>query len=355
VGGSAALKLAPALRPGDLVAVAAPGSAFDRAAFARGAEFIAEQGFRVTWRAGITARSGYFAGGDDRRAGELDSWLRDPDVKAILFARGGYGTSRIVERLDFDALRRHPKAIAGFSDLTVLLLAAMRRAGIAVFHGPMVAAAGTGVDGERDMARLLALLAGKPGPRAHRGLRTLRPGRVRAPVAGGNLSLLAHSVGTPFQVAARGRILFVEETGEAPYRIDRMVRQLLLAGEFRGVAGLVLGRFSGIKPGDRRAVAGLFLEALGDRAVPVVAGFPAGHGSPNRAFPLGVPATLDAAAGTMVFDPCVAVDHHSGRGDRSGYADGGGVARSGGPRRRAAPSEHRRGRAATGPRRSEQG
>jgi muramoyltetrapeptide carboxypeptidase len=113
VGGSAALKLPPALRPGDLVALAAPGSAFDRAAFTRGAECIAAQGYRVTWRANITARTGYLAGDDHRRAAELNSWLRDPEVKAILFARGGYGTSRIVGRLDFAALRR-PKAIAGF-------------------------------------------------------------------------------------------------------------------------------------------------------------------------------------------------------------------------------------------------
>jgi muramoyltetrapeptide carboxypeptidase len=305
VGGCAALKLPPRLQPGDLVAIAAPGSAFDRGAFTRGAEFIAAQGYRVTWRANITSRAGYFAGDDNRRAGELNSWLRDPEVKAILFARGGYGTSRIVDRLDFAALRRDPKAIAGFSDLTVLLLAVTQRAGIAAFHGPMVASAGKGKDGERDMARLLALLAGKPGPRAHRGLHALRPGRVRAAITGGNLSLLAHSIGTPFQVETRGRILFVEEIGEAPYRIDRSVRQLLLAGVFRGVAGVVLGQFSGLKPGERRAVAGLFLEALGTRPVPVVSGFPAGHGSPNRAFPLGVTATLDAVAGTLVFDPCV--------------------------------------------------
>ena len=305
MGGSAALKLPPRLQPGDLVAIAAPGSAFDRGAFTRGAEFIAAQGYRVTWRANITSRAGYFAGDDNRRAGELNSWLRDPEVQAILFARGGYGTSRIVDRLDFAALRRRPKAIAGFSDLTVLLLAATQRAGIAAFHGPMIAGAGKGKDGERDMARLLALLAGKPGPRAHRGLRALRPGRARAAITGGNLSLLAHSIGTPFQVATRGRILFVEETGEAPYRVDRMVRQLLLAGVFRGVAGVVLGQFPGVKPFDRRAVAGLFLEALGTRAVPVVSGFPAGHDSPNRAFPLGVTATLDAAAGTLEFDPCV--------------------------------------------------
>jgi len=305
MGARAALRLPPSLQPGDLVAIAAPGSAFDRAAFTRGAQFIAALGYRATWRANITARAGYLAGDDDRRAVELNSWLRDPEVKAILFARGGYGTSRIVDRLDFTALRRRPKAIAGFSDLTVLLLAATQRAGIAVFHGPMLVGAGQGKDGERDMARLLALLAGKPGPRAHRGLRALRPGRVRAALTGGNLSLLAHSIGTPFQVATRGRILFVEEIGEAPYRIDRLVRQLQFAGVFRGVAGVVLGQFPGIKRGDRRAVAGLFLEALGNRAVPVVSGFPAGHNSPNRALPFGVPATLDADEGTLVFDPCV--------------------------------------------------
>jgi muramoyltetrapeptide carboxypeptidase len=181
-----------------------------------------------------------------------------------------------------------------------------QRAGLAAFHGPMVVSAGDGAAGAADMARLLALLAGDARPRAHRGLRGLRPGRARACVTGGNLSLLAHLAGTPFQLDARGRILFVEETGEAPYRIDRMVRQLLLAGVFRGVAGVALGEFSGIRPADRRAVASLFLEALGRRAVPVVAGLRAGHGAPNRALPFGVAATLDADAGTLLFDACVA-------------------------------------------------
>jgi muramoyltetrapeptide carboxypeptidase len=308
VGGRATLSLPPALRPGDLVAIAAPASAFDRAAFVRGAEFVAAQGYRVTWRDDILARAGHFAGDDERRAAELNAWLCDPEVKAILFARGGYGTSRILDRLDLGARRRRPKAIAGFSDLTALLLSVTRRAGIAVFHGPLVANAGTGTAGERDMARLLDLLSGKPGPRAHRGLRALRPGHARAPVTGGNLSLLAHSIGTPFQVQTRGRILFVEEVNEPLYRVDRSVRQLLLAGALRGVAGLVLGRFSGMRPAERRAVPRLFLEALGSRAVPAVSGFPAGHGSPNRALPFGVPATLDAEAGTLVFEPCVTED-----------------------------------------------
>ncbi len=306
MGGRAALTLPPALRAGDLIAVAAPGSAFDRAAFLRGAALLAARGYRVAYRDDVFTRHGSFAGDDARRAAELNRWIRDPEVRAILFARGGWGTSRILERLDLAALRRRPKILAGFSDLTTLLLAVTQRAGIVAFHAPMVAGAAKGPAAARDQRRLLALLAGADAPRLHRGLRALRPGRARAPLIGGNLSLLAHSAGTPHQVDARGRILFAEEVNEPLYRVDRALRQLLHAGVFRGVAGVVLGRFSGMKQAEARAVPRLFLEALGARRVPVAAGLAAGHGTPNRALALGVPATLDAGAGTLTFDPCVA-------------------------------------------------
>ncbi|HEY5997958.1 MAG TPA: LD-carboxypeptidase [bacterium] len=305
MGGRAALTLPPALRPGDLVAVAAPASAFDRAAFRRGAELIAARGYRVAYREDVFSRHGSFAGDDDRRTAEINAWIRDPGVKAIIAARGGWGCARIAARLDWRLLARSPKAIAGFSDLTTLLLAATQRAGVAAFHGPMVASAGRSDAGLRDLARLLSLLAGNAAPRTHRALRTLRPGRARAPLAGGNLSLLASACGTPLQPEMRGRILFVEEVGEPLYRVDRALRQLVLAGVLDGVAGVVLGAFTGMKPAERRAVPGLFLEAAGGRRIPVVAGLAAGHGVPNRAIPFGVPATLDADAGTLVFDPCV--------------------------------------------------
>lgn len=315
MGGRASLRLPPALAPGDLVAIAAPGSAFDRAAFRRGVELIAARGYRVAYRDDIFERAGSFAGGDARRAAELNAWIRDPDVKAILFARGGYGTSRILDRLDLRALARRPKAIAGFSDLTALLLAVTQRSGIAAFHGPMVVGAGKSAGGARDLGRLLALLEGAPAQRSIRGLRAIRGGRARAPVTGGNLSLLAHLAGTPFQAKTRGRILFVEEVNEPLYRIDREVRQLSLAGIFRGVAGVALGRFSGMKPGQARDVAQLFLEAVGDRDVPVVSGLAAGHDAPNRPIPFGVPAALDADSGTLLFDPCVNGDGFISRPD----------------------------------------
>ena len=316
MGGRAALKLPPALRPGDLVAVAAPASAFDRAAFRRGAESVAARGYRVAYREDIFGRAGSFAGDDERRAAELNGWIRDPEVKAILCARGGWGCARIADRLDYRALARRPKAIAGFSDLTTLLLAVTQRAGVVAFHGPMVASAAKEPGGLCELARLLALLAGDAAPLVHRGLRALRPGRARAPLTGGNLSLLANAAGTPFALEARGRILFVEDVNEPLYRVDRAVRQLMLAGVFRGVAGVVLGRFSGMKPSDQRAVPQLFLEALGSRRVPVVAGLAAGHGTPNRPLAFGVPATLDADAGTLIFDPCVDPASRPGRKPR---------------------------------------
>lgn len=301
MGRRAALIRPPALRPGDLVAAAAPAGVVDRAAFLRGAAHIASRGYQVTYREDLFARAGYLAGSDERRADELNGYLRDPAVKAVLFARGGYGTSRILGRLDLDALRRRPKLVAGFSDLTVLLLALTQSSGVAAVHGPFVSSAGKRAGGERDMARLLSLLAGDAPAPVTRGLRTLRPGRATAPVTGGNLTLLAHSVGTPFQVETRGRVLFVEEVNEAPYRVDRAVRQLTLAGAFRGLAGLILGAFSGCTPAERRTVEGLFLEAVGNRAIPVVAGFPAGHASPNHPIPLGLPATLDADTPAVTF------------------------------------------------------
>jgi len=268
----------------------------------RGVEFIAGKGFRVTYREDIFSRTGYLAGSDKRRAEELNSHLSDPDVRAILLARGGYGSSRIIQSLDLAAFRRRPKIVTGYSDATALLLYLQQRCGSAVFNGPFV------TDSHPALSRLLSVLQGKARPLVISGLRPIRKGRVRAPLTGGNLSLLAHSIGTPFEVETRGRILFLEEVNEVPYRIDRMVRQLVFAGKFRSIRGLLIGRFTGCGAATRRMAETTLLEAVGERSIPVASGLPAGHTPGNRAFPLGVPAVFDAGARSLTFSPFLAKD-----------------------------------------------
>lgn len=277
--------------------MAAPSGPVQRRDFVRGVEFVAGKGFRVTYREDIFSREGYLAGSDARRAEELSGHLRDPEVKAVFLARGGYGSSRILESLDLAAFRRKPKIVVGYSDATALLLSLQQRCGAAVFNGPFV------TDGHAGLSRLLSLLCGGCDPLVISGLRTLRKGSARAPLSGGNLSLLAHSIGTPFEVETRGRILFVEEVNEAPYRIDRMVRQLLLAGKFRSIRALLIGRFTGCGPSARKKAEEVLLEAAGTRKIPVASRFPAGHSAGNRAFPLGVPARLDTGTGSLTFSP----------------------------------------------------
>lgn len=290
----------PSLRTGDLIAVAAPSGPVRREVLVRGAEFIAASGFQVTYREDIFARDGYLAGDDRRRSEELNRYFRDPKVKAILMARGGYGASRIVDRLDTAPLGRHPKIIVGYSDATALLLLLMRARGAALFHGPFVS------DPSRDLSRLLRVISGNVEPLIIRGLRPLRPGSATAPLTGGNLSLLAHSIGTPFEVQTTGRLLYVEEVNEVPYRVDRMVGQLALAGKFRGILGMLIGRFSGCRPSEREKSRELLLEAVAGRDIPVAAGFPAGHGPGNGTFPLGVQASLETDTRSLTFTPFLA-------------------------------------------------
>jgi muramoyltetrapeptide carboxypeptidase len=287
----------PALRPGDLIAIAAPSSAAARRDLIRGAEFIASKGFPVTYREDICAKKGYLAGDDSRRRDELNAFIRDPEVKAILLARGGYGVSRIIDGISTSALKRRPKIVAGYSDATALLLFLQQRCGLPVLHGPFV------TDSPRDLSRLIVTMKGGREPLTIGGLRTLRPGKAAAPLTGGNLTLLAHSIGTPFEVETRRRVLFLEEVNEAPYRVDRLIRQLVLAGKFRGISGLLIGRISGAGRSSRTAWERLLLEAVGERKIPVAAAFPAGHGPGNATFPLGVRVRFDTASRSVAFDP----------------------------------------------------
>ncbi len=300
----------PRLAPGSRIGIAAPASAFDREELRRGCQVLEALGFRVHLPEGLFSVQGGFAGDDLHRARLLERLFADPEIEAVLCARGGWGSLRILPLLDYGAIARHPKALIGFSDATALLAAVAAAAGLVVFHGPL--AAGLGDAGRETLAGLRrALCSGKPLsfrlPR--RGI--LRPGRAAGRLAGGNLTTLCHLIGTPFAPSLANCLLFLEDRGEAPYRIDRMLTQMRLAGLLSGVRGVVLGSFRDCGP--MPEIGRIVLEALGDRSLPVVSGLAAGHGEPNLTLPLGARAVLDTAALRLEVQPGT-VARRTGRG-----------------------------------------
>lgn len=284
------------LAPGDHVALVAPSGPFDRAAFERGVTLLRDRGYVCRYDDGIFGRDGYLAGDDARRAGELLAALADPRVKAIVAARGGFGATRLLPRVSPEAVRAAGKLLVGFSDITALH-ALWARAGVASLHGSMVAKVG-GLN-QALQQRWLRALEGDVAL-ALDGLATVVPGRVTGRLVGGNLAVLAALVGTPFAPPLEGAVLFLEDIGERPYRIDRMLTTLTHAGWFERLRGLAFGAFSEAAPSGDGVTAGDVLrrhaQALG---LPCVAGVPAGHVDDNHELPLGRHVTLDASAGVL--------------------------------------------------------
>lgn len=243
----------------------------------------------------------FLAASDQRRAAAVNQALNDPAVEAIFFARGGYGCSRLLDVLDQDALQRRRLPMVGFSDITALHAWATC-SGVPSIHGPMLSQLPRLP--EPQLEQLWALVEGQAVPPVRR-LEALAGGRARGPLFGGNLTLLAHLCGTRWLPDLSGRILLLEEVGEVPYRVDRSLTQLQLAGVLPRLAGVVVGDLLGCEPdlepqqlpgAGARAV---LLDRLGSLGVPVVLGAPVGHGDRNLALPLGAQVTLDADAGTL--------------------------------------------------------
>ncbi len=295
------------LREGDVVRVIAPASPFDGEALASGVEVLEGWGFRVRMRDDITqVRSGYLAGSPRRRAEELHEAFDDDEAAAVIAVRGGYGVTTALPLFDPDRLTRSPKALVGCSDLTALLNFAVS-AGLTAIHGPMVGALGRGKDPD-GAQRLQAMLTGTGRPAPLRSALDdpyawcIAPGVARGRSVGGSLSLLAATCGTPFQTDARGCVLFLEDVGERPYRIDRLLTQIEQAGLLDGVAAVVLGDMVGCdEPGGTPTWRDAVDRVLRRHSVPVLAGLPFGHGQPNLAVPLGVDVQVDAGAGSVTF------------------------------------------------------
>ncbi|MDA0632885.1 LD-carboxypeptidase [Nonomuraea sp. MCN248] len=284
------------MHPGTTAAVVAPSGPVDAALLRRGIERLEERGVKVVVGPHALDRQDlpYLAGEDAARAADLQAAWCDPAVSVVFCARGGYGASRLLGLLDWDAMRAAGrKVLVGSSDVTALHQAFAVELGVPTLHGPMPGNVllggehGPGAGPEPvTWDQLWAALSGSPVTVT--GDRVLAPGRAEGVLTGGNLSLLAALCGTPYRPSFDGGIAFLEDIGEEPYRVDRMLTQLLQAGAFAGVRGIALG--SWVDCGDPYPVLRDRLEPLG---VPIVAGLPVGHGSPQMSVWLGALGAID--------------------------------------------------------------
>ncbi|MGH7913767.1 MAG: S66 peptidase family protein [Candidatus Binataceae bacterium] len=299
-----------ALKPGDTIGVVSPASTIDREHLDRGVAALKRIGFRVKVSRHALDRAAIMAGSDAIRARELQAFFADPKVDAIFAARGGYGAGRLLSLLDFDAIARSPKVFMGFSDATFILNALVGRAGMVCFHGPMVAMDFARGLSESSLDHIRRLLMGEMASFELPARAALKTGIAEGEVVGGCLSMVAAAIGTPYAPPFDGAILFLEDTGEKAYRIDRMLVQLGQAGVLERVGAVVFGALR--PPDGSEAEHRLIGECVAEQAArldcPVLSGIEAGHGSANFTIPFGVRARVDTVARTLAFlEPAVTV------------------------------------------------
>lgn len=285
------------LFPGAKIAVIAPSSPFDRDDFAKGLARLRLR-YQVVMDEGIFGAYRFFAGDDDDRLRILQNALDDDTIRGIFCARGGYGAMRLLPRLRLpESSSKTAKALVGFSDITALHLAFQSK-GWRSLHGPVITQLGRL---KNDAADTLFRVLESPSclPSFHR-CRPVNAGRSEGVVLGGNLSVLTRLLGTPFMPDMRGAILFIEDVGERPYRLDRMMAHLSLAGVLDQISGVALGAFTDCDDGRFRGEE-VILEFLRPLKIPVVAGIPSGHGLENMPIPLGARAVLSGDDGSLTF------------------------------------------------------
>ncbi len=285
-----------ALHHGDKIGLIAPASSFNREGFLAGCERLRQMGYEPVYSQNIFDRDIYFAGTMERRAHEFQEFWRRDDIAALICVRGGYGSNYLLEKVDYRAVAAHPKILLGCSDVTSLLTAIHDRTGLVGFHGPMVAK--DIADGTFDLSswkNALQSAANWSVPTA--GVEVLRSGKAVGRLYGGCLSMLVASLGTQFEIQTDGCILFVEDIAEKPYRIDRMLMQMRLAGKLEKVRGFVFGEMLDCAPpkGETYNLQQVIMRVLAPFNVPIIYGLKSGHvSSGNITLPIGVEAELEA-------------------------------------------------------------
>lgn len=307
-----------ALRPGDTVGLITPSTFVDDPdklqLVARTVEYF---GLKAKWGKNVRKQTGYLGGSVAERLDDLHAMFSDPEVHGILAIRGGYGSAQLLDGIDYQLIRRNPKMFVGFSDITALHLAIHKKTGLVTFHGPVMASEFTpftqewykkALFGTEPLGRVTNPPEANPlRPQHH--VRTVRPGKARGRLIGGNLTLISTTMGTPYEIDTRGCILFTEDVDEEPYRIDRMLTQLRLAGKLDEAAGIVFGECLDCRPKDYKpsfnstyTLGQVIDNILGQAKVPVLFGLTIGHTDDQLTLPEGVMATLDADAGSLTIE-----------------------------------------------------
>jgi muramoyltetrapeptide carboxypeptidase len=302
----------PALRPGDLIGIVAPASNIKPEMLEEGCRELERLGFRTLYRPGITTAYRYFSGTDERRAAELLEMIRNPEVRAIFCARGGYGTGRIIPYIEPELLRANPKILNGSSDVTALL-AHWDRSGLVGFHGPMVATGFRLGEAGYDRSLLLDVLSGKVARFSLDSTRVLQTGSGEGRLTGGCLSLVVATLGAPYEIDTADSILILEDLDTKPYQIDRMLIQLKHAGKLDGVRGIVFGEMPNCMQNSNQgySLEDVILDILTDVGCPILFGFPTGHTSrPNAIVPFGVRARLRLGESDVfeLLEPAVTIE-----------------------------------------------
>ena len=288
----------PRLRLGARVGVVAPAGCVERKSLDAGVEAIRAAGFQVELSPNLFASNGYLAGAAEGRAQDLLGFFQRRDIDAIFCARGGFGSVQLLPHLNLE-IRRHPKVFLGYSDVTILLNWLRQTCGMVTFHAPMVA-----MDFARGLsapskAHFWSLLMGEMSSWRLGLGEVISRGKAVSELMGGCLSLLVTTLGTPYEIDTRGKLVFLEDVGEKPYRIERMLTHLKMAGKLDDVAGVLFGDFSGCDSDGPRGIKEVISDMFHDVSYPVVMGMKAGHGPENFALPLGIKMRLDGDSASL--------------------------------------------------------
>ena len=281
-----------ALGPGQDIGIIAPAGPVNPDTLRSGIEILIGLGFNPVLGPHLYNKKGYLAGDDISRLEDIHEVIGNTEIKAIFCARGGYGCTRLLEQLDYSLIRRNPKIIMGYSDISALLISIWGQTGLITFHGPLVT--GLKNDSQNNVRHVVDLLGGESGLSiSMEQAIAFSPGEAEGILVGGNLSLISHLIGTPYLPSLDGNILFIEEKGEAPYRLDRMLTHLHQSGMIKNIRGLIIGSL--VECGGMEEIEQVLNNCLSDLNIPIVYGGPFGHGEENMVLPIGVKAKFDTS------------------------------------------------------------